>query len=747
MSLHEPIKPYHFPNIQKVLPAVYDDSLSYYEVLCKVLEQLNQVTDGYNSLYDAMTVLEQAWEDFKDGGYLDSFEVFVTKWFDEHQEYINIMLREGFGGEIIRLDERITATYNEITAFVADGYVPFPSQDKYGTAGQVLGSTGNGETVWQNPVVPSDEQAEEVITEWLDEHPEATTTVQDNSISTAKLMDGSVTVSKLGEGVPEDSSSLYSESVSVNVAGTSVIDSIVFVKGTRYLVECTEFSITGDTGFNVYPKNDLSRYLRITGTGKYTWVATSTNVMRVYTQASACDCTLTIRALPYGYLNIDPLVEQDNTPDDSGLFGVGVTTKRISSSITQLNRSITTAMNAQSVATDYMNFTQQTDAARFIPPFRVRNKLGYLMYSIVLYHESSARPTNGTAGGCFDAYGNFVKRFTYASDFDGDRLLIPDNAYYVCLQTYVSHGNTSFEVEQLSVEWLGGNAEPVEETYVIDVNGNGDFTSTIECFQALAGDSAPKTIYINGGVYDVFQEMGGAEYIATIDNPSALNWRDVSVLVPPNTKLIGRGNVTLKWQPSSSVMQSMDMAMLFSPLNVDGNIYVENLTVICQNGRYAIHDECSGANNNTDSMHVYKNMNMIHLSDAFNNVAFGCGYSKRSRFVFDNCVFNAEYPNCLFIHDWGQTTEDGGSFTFSKSVFSSRIRFGSSLKTAQTTFDKVIFDTCEYPSNAGLLLTSNANANSYPRISVRCIACTPMVVVNYDVLQTIIPEEFLTYGG
>lgn len=30
---------------QKVLPLVYDNSLSYYEVLCKVIERVNQITD------------------------------------------------------------------------------------------------------------------------------------------------------------------------------------------------------------------------------------------------------------------------------------------------------------------------------------------------------------------------------------------------------------------------------------------------------------------------------------------------------------------------------------------------------------------------------------------------------------------------------------------------------------------------------------------------------------------------------
>ena len=75
-------------------------------------------------------------------------------------------------------------------------YVPFPDYNhypKYGTLGQVLTTLANGATKWENPVVPSDEQATEVIEQWLNDHPEATTTVQDNSITDAKLVqDGGI---------------------------------------------------------------------------------------------------------------------------------------------------------------------------------------------------------------------------------------------------------------------------------------------------------------------------------------------------------------------------------------------------------------------------------------------------------------------------------------------------------------------------------------------------------------------------
>ena len=37
---------------QKILPAVYDDSLSYYELLCKVVDKLNEVIHNVNAIPD-----------------------------------------------------------------------------------------------------------------------------------------------------------------------------------------------------------------------------------------------------------------------------------------------------------------------------------------------------------------------------------------------------------------------------------------------------------------------------------------------------------------------------------------------------------------------------------------------------------------------------------------------------------------------------------------------------------------------
>ena len=50
---------------QKVLPLVYDDSLSYYELLCKVVGKLNELADNQNNLSDEIKAVAKDLDDFK----------------------------------------------------------------------------------------------------------------------------------------------------------------------------------------------------------------------------------------------------------------------------------------------------------------------------------------------------------------------------------------------------------------------------------------------------------------------------------------------------------------------------------------------------------------------------------------------------------------------------------------------------------------------------------------------------------
>ena len=77
-----------------------------------------------------------------------------------------------------------------------------PSTSPNGTSGQLLRTNGDGTTTWVDQGLPTDAQTAEAVSDWLDDHPEATTTVQDNSVTDAKLVQsGGIldTARKLGQ--------------------------------------------------------------------------------------------------------------------------------------------------------------------------------------------------------------------------------------------------------------------------------------------------------------------------------------------------------------------------------------------------------------------------------------------------------------------------------------------------------------------------------------------------------------------
>lgn len=80
---------------QKVLPAVYDDSLSYYELLCKSLDYLNKTMDGVNqinddtkAIYEYVVELYESYDEFVTGGFYDYYEEMLEKWLESNMPCI-----------------------------------------------------------------------------------------------------------------------------------------------------------------------------------------------------------------------------------------------------------------------------------------------------------------------------------------------------------------------------------------------------------------------------------------------------------------------------------------------------------------------------------------------------------------------------------------------------------------------------------------------------------------------------------
>lgn len=126
--------------------------------------------------------------------------------------------------------------------------VPFPvsPESQYGTSGQVLQTLGDGKTKWVNVGEPDPIVIENAVSDWLDEHPDATTTVEDGSITEAKLATALVPSLKNGYVTPE-----MFGAVGDGVADDTQAIKDMFASGSKaYLFDKQLYKVTGGIEVN-----------------------------------------------------------------------------------------------------------------------------------------------------------------------------------------------------------------------------------------------------------------------------------------------------------------------------------------------------------------------------------------------------------------------------------------------------------------------------------------------------------------
>jgi hypothetical protein len=255
-------------------------------------------------------------------------------------------------------------------------------------------------------------------------------------------------------------------------------------------------------------------------------------------------------------------------------------------------------------------------------------------------------------------------RFIYVSTIDYQ--CSPDAMMVVAgttlPETYAPYGfvfsdDAEYSIKEISKESTNG------KVYTVGVGK--DYETFTACIRDLKDDATPKTIYIDSGIYDMYEEMGGAEFIDSIPDDET-QWRNVCDIVPPNTTVIGIGYVEFRYDPEYYTATSTN---LISPLNIaGGNITIENIRVIGKNCRYAIHDDGSGDNDSVT--HIYKNVVCNKIGGGYSQ-SFGSGIGKRCSIEFYGCE-----------------------------ILSNRIAF-SVHNQWYATLGRIVFENCVIIGNAG----------------------------------------------
>lgn len=257
------------------------------------------------------------------------------------------------------------------------------------------------------------------------------------------------------------------------------------------------------------------------------------------------------------------------------------------------------------------------------------------------------------------------------------------NSHYTINDVYVAEFSKGAMTNAIKMLLDAENIEDKEQIFYVDHSGStyeNHYTSVIDCFNAIKNLEGHKKVYIYHGTYDIYEEMGGDNYFSQFTGDE----EDYTTLQPflDDIEIIGLGNVIFNFSMPSSIPSAV--RFFFSPLNLRGNFYIENLTINGTNCRYCIHDESSSKYPNT--VHEYKN---IRCYKKGGSQAVGCGYSNSTILKIEDCIFEAEKSEAYSYH-----AKYGMNTVISNSVFkgpaSNCVRFSQEFNS----FAEVTMSNC-----------------------------------------------------
>ena len=145
------------------------DNVVTYEHICDTTADMQDIDNKYITLGSTCIVIS---------GDTGGMEIYLA---DSNKEWNSIGAIGGASDDI----ESAIEEARELIASLQDSKLDAPATA--GLTGQVPRLDSNGEMEWATIGQPTDAQTAQAIADWLDDHPEATTTVEDGSITRAKL--------------------------------------------------------------------------------------------------------------------------------------------------------------------------------------------------------------------------------------------------------------------------------------------------------------------------------------------------------------------------------------------------------------------------------------------------------------------------------------------------------------------------------------------------------------------------------
>lgn len=580
---------------QKVLPLVYDDSLSYYELLCKVVDYLNKTMEDVETLHGDVTTLHTAY---------DKLQSYVNNYFStlDVQEEINKKLDNmSSSGELYEIIRRYTdPIVNEQNDKIAvlkarmDTFASLPDGSTSGNAELIDIRVGYNGTTYPSAGDAVRGQVSE-LKNYLDYIIEVTNNLFNKSTIKTGL------INSTGE-IEDNSEFWYSDFIEVNNETFTVswesrpsddLLRIIFYNDSKVFQTRTIENVT-----------NLNK-ITVTNTFKYVRLCAS----------NGCENGLQLEigdvATPYinHYTAKDIVARNDikknMTQDNNSYFSFDKTNDSVIDMSTIINGyyvSYTSGrldVNADFKVTD---FTPILPNKEYMYSVRKNNLEVYAIEQCAFYDENK----------------NYVSGLSNDNKTKSISFTAPNNAYYV---RWTMRKNTT--EARLSLK------DGIKEVLV---GKHGDYTSLLT---ALKETDDIVTIRMMSGNFDV-----GKEYTEYYGSDFWENYRGYSSSSDPfmrglwlakGRKVIGSSNTKLLFSINIENNYIRDEFCFFAN---DTDVELSNLSMYNTGKiRYFIHDDYVP----TDGIVIFKNL--LFNGTGSHNAVIGAGLGVNNTYIIENCIF------------------------------------------------------------------------------------------------------------
>lgn len=673
---------------QKVLPLVYDDSLSYYEVLGKMVVQLNDVIDNVNADTENVLTLKDAFLEL---------QTYVNNFFDDIDQLASYAERAE-AAQTAANTSAVNAATSASNAS-ASSLAAMDARDTAVTAKQAAETSANtASTAATNANTKANEAAQSAITAQTAQanaSQSATLAATDRSAAqtaantaTTKANEASTSASnaetsaenasqseanaeELVNNIQENLDNIQHNTqdisdlktaLTLNVIDNKIVENVIMntnggvwaaMSGYKFYI----FQITPSANVSIdtnATNNSFYCFLRtnsvvVNSTPDYATNSTRTELVanRTYTMTAPSDANYIYIAIGTSDTSRTPRsvivngYELIGTTLRSDIVDLQTLTKEINTktdnNTANFDRAITSNINILQYAdieSGYMwnrNGTKSENASSWAyKPIPIKSGKTYYYKNIWAYYSVVIK-ANGTIVTLTTDTSSKLSG-SYTADSDGVFCVTIGNSTHtdgidLLTDSYELYNSSSNETYYKPNRLL---IDVAGKVYHVEKDGSGDFTTFKEAINE-ACKYMDSTVYVGAGTFDLLDELGST-YLSDASSTQQ------GIVLKNRVHVIGSSKTILEMDYDGTLSNVKEY---ISPINTgEYGCTLENVTIIDNNVRYSIHDD-QGWLGDIQYANKFINCTLIHKNGKY-TPCIGGGLGENGEIEIRGCYLEGD---------------------------------------------------------------------------------------------------------